>query len=139
MKEFRYLEHTADVRFKAFGNSLKELFENSAKALCNTMIDLNIVKAKEYRKVELKAMQIDSLLQEFLQEIVFSISTENMIFSKFELQVEKEGEKWKCKGKMYGEKIKDHEIKTEIKAVTYNDFSVTQEQGKWKALVTLDV
>ena len=30
MKRFKFLEHTADVKFQAFGNNLEEVFENSA-------------------------------------------------------------------------------------------------------------
>jgi archease family protein len=41
MKPFEYLEHTADIKFRSYGRTLEEVFSNAAKALFNSMIDLN--------------------------------------------------------------------------------------------------
>ena len=37
MKKFKFLEHTADMKFQSFGKTLEEAFENSAYALAETI------------------------------------------------------------------------------------------------------
>ena len=49
---FRYLDHVTDAIIEAYGSSLDEAFENSAKGLVNTMIDLEqITPDQEYEIV----------------------------------------------------------------------------------------
>ena len=33
MKKFEYLDHTADIGIRAYGQDLKDLFENAAEAM----------------------------------------------------------------------------------------------------------
>ncbi len=44
MQKYEFLEHTADVTFKAYGRDLNELFENAAEALESTMVLLDEVE-----------------------------------------------------------------------------------------------
>jgi SHS2 domain-containing protein len=37
---YRFLDHMTDAIIEAYGSTLEEAFENAAKALCDTMIDL---------------------------------------------------------------------------------------------------
>jgi SHS2 domain-containing protein len=37
--DYEYLEHTADVRFRAYGKSLEQAFENAALAMLNVMVE----------------------------------------------------------------------------------------------------
>ena len=45
-KQYEYLEHTADVKFLAYGKTLEEVFENAALAMFNVMIDTE----KDFRR-----------------------------------------------------------------------------------------
>ena len=38
MKRFEYMEHTADAKFKAFGKTMNEKFENCAYGLFNIIV-----------------------------------------------------------------------------------------------------
>ncbi len=33
MEKFKFLEHTADIKFQVFGKTLEEVFENTALAI----------------------------------------------------------------------------------------------------------
>jgi SHS2 domain-containing protein len=44
MERYRFLPHTADVRFKAYGKSLSAALENSALALLNLMLDVKRIE-----------------------------------------------------------------------------------------------
>ena len=43
--KFKFLAHTADRKFQAFGKTLEEVFENSALALFNIVYDEKIGRA----------------------------------------------------------------------------------------------
>ena len=43
---FEYLDHTADVKFRAYGDSLEKAFGNAALAMFNVMVDTSGVKGK---------------------------------------------------------------------------------------------
>ena len=37
MQKYKFLEHTADIKFQAFGKSLEEVFSNCAYAMFNSI------------------------------------------------------------------------------------------------------
>ena len=58
MIPFEYLEHTADIKFKAYGKSPEEMLANAAAALFKAMIDPATIEVKETWKVELEATNL---------------------------------------------------------------------------------
>ncbi len=142
MKKYKFLEEvaTADVAFKAEGDSLEELFEACALATFDVMIDLKKVEPKEKRHIELENEKIDQLLFDFLEEIIFLKDSDYIAFSKFDIKIKK-NKKYKLIADAYGENInlEKHESKSDVKAVTYHMFEVKQENKKWKATVVLDI
>ena len=46
MKKYKFFDHTADVLFEAYGNTLGELFENAALATQETQADLKGIKIR---------------------------------------------------------------------------------------------
>ncbi|PIN98717.1 MAG: archease [Candidatus Diapherotrites archaeon CG10_big_fil_rev_8_21_14_0_10_31_34] len=144
--QYEYLEHTADVKFRAFGKTKKELIENSGKALCNAIIDLKTIEKKGKAVIEIKAENFEELLFEFLKEVLFEIDSQEIIFSGFKVKELIEGKKsekeieFKLRVSCFGEKIdlKKHEIKTEVKAITKHEFKVEKKKD-WTATVLVDV
>lgn len=47
---FKFLEHTADVKFQAFGEDIEKLFENSALALKESICGKIKIKEKKKKK-----------------------------------------------------------------------------------------
>jgi len=137
MQRFVFLEHTADIKFQAFGKSIEECFENSARAMVEAECSLKSIKPKEERKASLKAESKEELLHRFLEEVLFLMETEQMLFSDFKLEIQGNS----LKGKLIGEKAdkKRHEFKAHAKAVTWNSFGLEKEKGLWKATVVLDI
>ena len=64
MEKFKFLEHTADIKFQAFGSELNEAFINSALALTN-IICKDKIKPKKNKKIKIKARKRDLLLYDF--------------------------------------------------------------------------
>jgi SHS2 domain-containing protein len=136
MKNFEFLEHTADVKFRAYGDNLEKVFENSAKALVKTVCEEKINK-KKVKKIELNAKDLESLLYEFLEEILFLIETKGIIFAGIKnIKIDK---KFRLIGEFYFDENKNYKIHFDVKAITYNEMFVKKEKGRWISQVVLDV
>lgn len=140
MKKYKFLDHTADVLFEAYGKTLNELFTNSALALEETQVDLKDVKQKTKHIIKLKKDSIEMLLFDFLQELIYLKDKDLLLFSKFKVDIKK-NKHFGLKAECFGEKInyKKHELKVDVKAVTLHEFYVKKTKDKWEAHVILDI
>lgn len=132
----------ADVAFEAKGKSLNELFESAAMATTNVMVkDLKSLGKEVKKTIELKSSDIESLLYDFLQEIVYYKDAESLLFGKYEVEVNKEDEDYSLKATIYGDKInmKKQELTADVKAVTLHKFEVKKTRDGWSAFVILDI
>ncbi|HRZ86054.1 MAG TPA: archease [Candidatus Paceibacterota bacterium] len=136
MIKYKFLSHTADVKFKAFGKNINECFENSAYAVINTMYDGKI-KSKLKKQIKLKEKNIESLLYNFLEQILILIDSENFFISKVKIKVDEKN--FKLNALFWGDNAKNYNISTDVKAITYNSFFVKKEKGLWICQVILDV
>ena len=136
---FEYLEHTADIKFRAYGKSPEEMLGNAALALIGAMTDTSKVRAKETWKVELSAPDIEQLAYSWLSEIVFLFETESAVFSSFDVKLMKNGD-WRLQATISGERIdlERHAFDNEVKAVTLHEFEV-KKNDVWCVQTVLDV
>ena len=82
--KYKFLNHTADMKFQAFGKTLEEAFENSALALLETISKGEKIKAVKRKKIAVKGKDYESLLYNFLEEFLFLLDAEGFIASKIE-------------------------------------------------------
>ena len=143
MEKYRFLEGLtyADYAFEAFGKSLSELFVNAAIALCACQAELSTVDPVQSRAVKMTSNQIDQLLFDFLEEIVFVKDAESFLCSRVEAKVTRTSQGFRVAATLFGEEIqtKKHQLHNDIKSVTYHLFKVEQISDGWRAQVILDV
>ena len=139
MIAFEYLEHTADVMFRAYGKTAEEMLCNAASALFKAMVDPTTIVAQERWTVELEGDDLEDLAYKWLSEIIFLFETESAVFSTFSLQLKQDG-KMRLYGKIGGERIDlgRHAFENEVKAVTRHKFGIKKNQI-WCIQVVLDV
>jgi SHS2 domain-containing protein len=147
MKKFRFLEHTADIKFQAFGKNIEKVFENSALALKESICGEIKVEEKIKKSVNIKRKDFESLLYSFLEEILFLFDAEDFLISKIsQIKIGK----YNLKATIIGDKASEYEFTNPVKAVTYNEMFVKKEMQEnpkdknkkievWKAQVVLDV
>ena len=146
MIAFEYLEHTADVMFRAYGRDPEEMLSNAASALFKTMVDPATINEKDTWSVELQAPDIEDLAYQWLSEIIFLFETESAVFSGFSVRLEQEQDKDEPGGKMNlhglirGERIDldRHSFENEVKAITRHKFGI-KKNDLWCIQVILDV
>ncbi len=136
-KNFEIIDHTADVGIIAHGVDMKQAFANAATGLFSLITDLDIVKETLYRDIEVTATDKESLLVEWLNELIYRFDTENIIFKRFDIT---ELNDTRLKGRSYGEKVDNsrHELKTGVKAATYHMLKVDKNDG-CKVQVLFDI
>jgi SHS2 domain-containing protein len=141
-KQYEYLEHTADIKFMAYGKSLEEVFENSALAMFNVMIDTEQVSGETRKEIFLKAPDLESLLVDWLSELLYIFEVDEIVFREFKVEkIKEEAGEYSIIAQAVGEEYypESHPFKTEIKAVTYNQLEITKTDDGWKAQVVVDI
>jgi len=138
--EYKFLEHTADVKFQAFGNTLEEAFVSSFYALKETICG-KISVSKDIRKeLVIEGTDISNLLYKFLEEFLFLLDSENFLASEIE-RIELDEKENKLKITVLGDKSENYSFTNDVKAVTYNDMSIEfdDQTKKYVLQVVLDV
>ena len=138
LKKYQFIEHTADLGFKAYGATLEELFTNAAVAFSEAMVALEDVSEGTERSIEVEADAPDDLMVSWLSELLYLFDTERLLFKRF--QVKRIGNN-RLEANAWGEVFDPvrHEIKAGIKAVTYHQLYVKEKDGSWEAQVILDI
>ena len=141
---YRFLEEigTADIAFEATGRDLPELFKDAADATMNVMIDnLDAIKPRETRHIELPNDQIDMLLFDFLQELIFFKDAERLLLRVGNVRIDEKNKKYLLRAEVAGEHLDNarHQQRADVKAVTLHDFSVEKKDDDWRATVLLDI
>lgn len=141
---YKFLEEIAiaDVAFEARGKNIGELFESSGFALTNTMIrDLRQIEHKVVKSFEVEAPDLEMLLFNFLQELIFYKDAERLLFNRFDLDIKQKEDRMLLRVKAYGEEIdqEKHELLADAKAVALHNFKVEKMEEGWQASVIVDV
>jgi SHS2 domain-containing protein len=120
--KYEYLDHTADVKFKAYGKTQAERFENAALAMFNTITDTKLVKPNIKKTFEIAEIRPRTLLYEFLEQFLVYIDEEGWLLSKIKVNID--GETLKCEA--FGD-TGDYEVLTHVKSITYSDMELNEE------------
>lgn len=141
-EQYEYLEHTADAKFRAYGKTLEEVFENAALAMFNVMIDTKNISGDVPMEVSLEAPDLEALLVDWLSELLFLFEVEEIVFGEFRVEeIRKVEGEYSLKARVAGEKCDPecHPFETEIKAVTYNQLELEKTVEGWVAQVVVDL
>jgi len=143
MKSYRMLDiATADMAFDAFGRNMEELFANCGLALTDVMTDPRKVEAKVPKEFSVEGHDLESLLFDYLSELIYLKDTDGLVFSNFKVRVRGDKDGFKLQCRVWGDVLDRtiHEIKTEVKAATYHQMKIEELSDKktWRAQVVLD-
>ena len=131
--KYRYLDHTADIKFQAFGKSLEEAFSNSAYAMIKIICKEKVME-RITKKIMIKGIDKKSLLYRFLDEILFLLNAKNFLLSKVKNMKIRDNE---LTADLYGDDLSNYNLGLDIKSVTYNDMII--EEKPFMIQVVLDI
>ncbi|TSC53761.1 MAG: hypothetical protein LiPW39_93 [Parcubacteria group bacterium LiPW_39] len=138
---YEILEHTADFKMKAYGKDLPEVFVNMAKGVASQQLEINDLNEAgqtqgEWEEVAVETDDLESLLVDWLNEILYRSDANKKIYSDFEV-LEFSESPYKIKTKIRG--LPTTQKKLEIKAATYHELEIKKTDGGWQATVIFDI
>lgn len=137
MKDRGYVEldHTAEWSLRVWAPNMTELFIQAAQG----MLALVEVRAGNnehgtWRGVELEAPDFETLLVDFLHELLFALEMRQVTFTDLDLRVD---DSPKLRGRI--REVPAPRPKKHIKAVTYHELEIQERNGRLETAIVFDV
>jgi len=133
---YQALDHTADVSLRAWGPTLPALFEQAARGMMAQMLNLTVVPRTLRRRVRVEAQDRESLLVEWLNELLYlrEVEGETLPYARVtqltDTMLEAEAE---------GGEVAEEAIFHPIKATTYHELAIRETPAGYEAVIVFDV
>ena len=141
-KNYKVIEHMADIGLKVFGKTKEKLFQNAARGMFFIITGFSGFAKQEneqYWSIKCEGDNLEGLLVEWLSELLYIHSTDFVILNDF---IIKNITNNNLQARSGGIKINEspYHIEKEIKAVTYHNLQVIKnEKGYWEATIIFDI
>jgi tRNA nucleotidyltransferase (CCA-adding enzyme) len=133
-----HFHHLADIGVRGCGATLETAFEQTALAMTAVMTDPAAVRAETPVAIHCEAPDVELLLVDWLNALVFESVTRKMLFSRFSVTLHD----LRLDARAWGEPIDRvrHQPAAEVKGATYTALEVAQDTGGlWCAQCVVDV
>ncbi len=138
MQSWEHFPHEADMGVRGRGDSMVEAFAQAALALTAVVTDLTVVRPRQLITIHCQAPDPELLLADWLNALVFEMSSRRMLFVRFQVDIEDT----RLTASAWGEPVDParHHPAVEVKGATYTELRVAQEaNGHWVAQAVVDV
>lgn len=137
-RRWEHFEHMADMGVRGIGPSREAAFEEAALAMCAVITDPALVRPEILFEVDCHAPDDEFLLVDWLNALVYQMSAQRMIFSRFEVSVSDGHLHARAWGEV-ADPIRHHPA-VEVKGATFTELKVTRSaEGLWTAQCVVDV
>lgn len=134
---YQTIDHTGDLGILVRSPTLESLFVEAARAMFEQIADLGAVAPREEEEIVVDAESSETLLRDWLAELLYKFSGEGRIYADFTVAFEPGRLRARARGEAYDPTR--HPLRTELKAVTYHQLLVVREKDEWRAQVIFDV
>lgn len=139
MKKYEILEHPGELRLRVYGKTLEELFSNAVLAMAQ-ILKTNANYAKKYanttkqEKINVKSIDINSLLVDFLSEILAKSQINKCVYHVSSFKIHNSS----LEAKLVSFPVERFD--EDIKAVTYYGVDIKKNpQGFWQTDLVFDI
>jgi SHS2 domain-containing protein len=132
---YTMIDHTADIGIKVTSPTLKELYEEAARALVDIVGARSIPESHETMTIETQGIDREDLLVRWLQEILFLVEVRDFRIKK--ITVERLTDTY-IRAQLYGEHS-DDPLESEIKAVTYHNLHIREIDNGYVVSIIFDI
>lgn len=139
---YKYLEHMSDLYIEAYGATIKEAFEEAAKATFNSITDLNKVSPIIEKEIIIDGFDEYSLLYNWIEKLLQIFEIENFIPCIFKVKnIYKKNDKNILEATIKGEEFdyKKHPQGIGIKSMTYALMEIIHRENKVITRFLLDI
>lgn len=133
MKKYEFLEHPGDIKIRSFGQSLPELFINTALGMMDFLYGQQKVDLTHSERITIYANDLESLLVDWLSELLWLSDTYKRSYIGYEII--------NFDNRNITANVNSGEAlaKEDIKAVTYHELNISQTNDGWIATVVYDI
>jgi SHS2 domain-containing protein len=137
-KTFEIIDHTADMGIVAYGTDVEELFSNAALALFSLITEPERIEEKLHLDLEISSEGRDSLLVEWLNELIYLFDVKHILFNRFDIGSLTHNN---LMATCYGENFDPmrHKIKRGVKAATYYMLRLDKNGSGYKSQIIFDI
>jgi SHS2 domain-containing protein len=136
-RRYEVIDHTADIGIAAYGKDLSDLFSNAAAGMLSLIIKTDIRRNDVARTISLEATDNETLLVEWLNELLYIIYTEKLVLCNFDIVIDKGQLTARCAGQRL--EPGSHRFIREIKAATYHNLEIVNQGGEYSARIIFDI
>jgi len=135
---YKRFEHTADIGIQIVSDSMSELYLNAGFALIDSITYTESLNGISQRIVKIDADNPQELLMNWLRELLSFWVIDDLFVMPKDMQSISETH-LSCLCFVTEFDPTHHDIKNDIKAVTYHDLDVSYHNGKWQTKIIFDV
>jgi SHS2 domain-containing protein len=141
---YEFLEDvaTADIAFRAWGETLEETFVAAATAVMQVMVEnCDAIRPCQKRRLTVEHEALDLLLFNFLQEFVYYKDAQQLMLLVEQVEIARHHGQYRLAATARGERLDPsrHQTRVDVKAVTLHHFTLRQRERGWEASVILDI
>jgi SHS2 domain-containing protein len=135
---FEVLPHTADVGLRVTADTLGALFEDAGRGLFSLIAAKPAeIVPRVQREFALCNGNVEYLLFDWLNELLFTFEYERLLFSEFRVGIDGDRLQATARGEHLDEAR--HHLAHEVKAITYHGLKVVHTATNWVAEVIVDI
>jgi SHS2 domain-containing protein len=135
---FEILEHPSDIGIEARGATMAEAFQNAALGLMSIIAGPSRIESNDERFISLLALDRENLLVRWLTEILYFADAEKFLAADARfMMINDTSLKATVLGQQYD--ASKHELKLDVKAITYHKLMVDKVNDIWIARVFVDI
>ena len=133
---FEEVAHTADLEIKVWGRDLSSLFAAAAEGMFHLsgIEDYEEGFSSIREKIDLNAMDYEGLLILFLEELLYRLTEDYMLFDIDKLTIKDD---FSLKANLQGTQIKSYQ--RDIKAVTYHRLNIKETEKGYSVTIVFDI
>ncbi len=127
----------ADIGVRGIGASPEAAFEQAAIALTAVITEPSAIRRQRCVQVQCAAADLENLLFDWLNALVYEMAVEKMLFGRFEVRIRK----CRLQARAWGEVVDRarHQPAVEVKGATYTELRVARKGERWIAQCVIDV
>jgi len=134
---FELREHTADVAVEATGETLGNVFAETADGMAAAMYEGSAADGDRF-DLTVTAESRESLLFDYLDELIYERDVRGVLPVDNRATVSSSGDDWTVEASARGVPLETIAAR-EVKAVTYSEMVLETTDDGWHAYVVLDV
>ena len=137
MQRWEHFHHSADIGVRGFGERLEDAFAQAATALTAIVTEPDRVQPRSPVKISCRSDDVELLLMEWLNAVIFEMSVRKMLFARFDIEI-RNGD---LLATAWGEgiDIERHQPAVEPKGATLTELEVLETDRGWQAQCIIDV